>query len=198
MHGVYSVPPNSSFHQTWRKVARAGEFRRRASNMRLLIILLCFYVPLECGARTIMVPFTSGEPIALSKEQLPQLFSQCSRSAPHPTEILGVPTKEEIRDLELRLERYIAEIYEAGKPAPPSVTFARQYVAYRVGGNRKIYGNFFPDTLVCEHSKGQATVVCDGGPAFWGIVYDPLSKQFEQFEMNGPNMTPTSIERDGL
>jgi hypothetical protein len=143
-------------------------------------------VPLECVARTIAIPFTSGDPIVLPKEQLPQLFSQCSRQAPHPTEILGVPTDEEIRNLELPLQRYIAEIYEAGEPAPPNITFARQYVAYRVGSNTKIYGNFFPATLVLAHPKGQATVVCDGGPAFWGIVYDPLSKKFEQLEMNGP------------
>jgi len=154
--------------------------------MRFLLVFLCLFVPLECGARTIAIPFTSGDPIVLPKEQLPQLFSQCSRPAPHPTEILGVPTDEEIRNLELPLQRYIAEIYEAGKPAPPSITFARQYVAYRVGSNRKIYGNFFPATLVRSHPKGQATVVCDGGPVFWGIVYDPLSKKFEQLEMNGP------------
>jgi len=89
--------------------------------------------------------------------------------------------------LELRLERYIAEIYEAGKPAPANVTYARQYVSFQVEGKRKIYGNFFPASLARSHPKGQAVVICDGGASFWGIVYDPGSKKFEQLEMNGPS-----------
>jgi hypothetical protein len=156
------------------------------SQMRLCLLIVGLITALACGATSIVVPFTDGEPILLSKDKLPILFHQCSRQAPDPSAILGVPITAEVDELESGLERYIAEQYEAGKQAPPTATYARQYAAYRVDNQRKIYGNFFPRSLANEaRRRGNAVVVCDGGPAFWGIVYDPVSKRFEQLEMNG-------------
>jgi hypothetical protein len=158
-----------------------------ASQMRLCLLILGLVTALACGATTILVPFTTdGEPIQLSEDKLPLLFHQCSRQAPQPSVILDVPTIAEVNELESGLARYILEVYKSGKPAPPSGTYARQYAVYWVGNQRKLYGNFFPQSLASGvRREGNAVVVCDGGPAFWGIVYDPVSKQFEQLKMNG-------------
>lgn len=151
------------------------------------LLLLALLLPAICYSRTVATPFTEGEPVEISAGERLGLFQQCSRQAPQPEEILGNPTAAEVRELEPLLERYLAVVYEAGKAAPPTATYARQYVAYRVGTRRKIYGNFFPRALANEARRKEiAVAVCDGGPAFWGVVYDPLSKQFEQLELNGP------------
>jgi hypothetical protein len=161
--------------------------------MRLYLLILLLLVPAVCNSRSISAgpPFTDGAPIPLSTKELPKLFKQCSRPAPQPEEILGTPSSDEVSEMETKLYRHISEIYEAGKVGtpirPPFVTYARQYVKFRVGDKQFIYGNFFPVSLAKEvRRKGYAVGVCDGGPVFWGAVYDLQSKQIEQLEFNGP------------
>jgi hypothetical protein len=68
----------------------------------------------------------------LSMEELPQVFKQCSRLTPKSDEILGAPSPDEVSEMEVKLSRYLSEIYEAGKIGmpvlPPPITYARQYV----------------------------------------------------------------------
>src|SRR5262245_16964020 len=118
--------------------------KKRPSKMRHSVLFLALLISAVCYSRTAAPPLTEGEVIPISAEERSRLFQQCSRQAPQPEEVLGGPTAAEIRELEPLLERHLAVIYEAGKAAPPSATYARQYVAYRVGNRRKIYGNFFP------------------------------------------------------
>jgi hypothetical protein len=56
--------------------------------------------------------------------------------------------------------------------------------------------NAFPHTLGDPEPNGppgfrrfdwhrQVVGVCDGGPAFFGVEYDPATKRFSHFEFNG-------------
>ena len=48
--------------------------------------------------------------------------------------------------------------------------------------NTLIYPADFPDYL---DEKSRPVVVCDGGPAFWGIVFDPEANLFLDLKVNG-------------
>jgi hypothetical protein len=62
--------------------------------------------------------------------------------------------------------------------------YYRQYVGVVVGGRKLIYVNG-----ICVKPSSDWTRkledFCDGGACFWGVLYDPASGEFSQFEMNG-------------
>jgi hypothetical protein len=64
----------------------------------------------------------------------------------------------------------------------------RQYVGLVRGGRRYIYGNFIPrnDRPPDEFDwRRTVTMVCDGGPAFFGLEWDVAGRRFTHFAFNG-------------
>lgn len=74
----------------------------------------------------------------------------------------------------------------------------RQYAGFVQNGHRLIYVNGFPDDaaemfaegkiVTCaDHIRWQyrAIVTCDGGPSFYGMEYDPQTRQFQHLQFNG-------------
>lgn len=122
-------------------------------------------------------------PVAGSK-----LLAQCSRSAPNGATEYWEPTNSEITELERVLPRFLVSQRELGVRVPPlSHSYNRQYVGFVEGGQRFIYGNFYPRDI--PFLKGESTspiIVCDGGHDFWGIVYRVDTREFEEPKMNGP------------
>jgi hypothetical protein len=128
------------------------------------------------GAGTFILPADAGR----------SLLGQCSRDAPANVSQFWDPSGEQIRRLEFLLPKYVGN--DAGQKLriPDNVEYHRQYVGIVVNGKRLIYGNFypanFPDYL---DEKSKPVVVCDGGPAFWGIVFDPEANVFLDLKVNG-------------
>ena len=54
-----------------------------------------------------------------------------------------------------------------------------------VAGRRLIYVNAFPPQVGLKDWKSRLVSVCDGGPSFWGIQFDPTDHKFFDLEMNG-------------
>lgn len=155
--------------------------------MRYIATAFLFVFPLLCVARTLLQPVFVGEPLILSLKEAPKLFKQCSRTAPVPTKILAPPLPVEIEELEIVLSRHIAIEYEAGRESPlEDMPYSRQYVAFLEGGNRKIYGNYFPSGAVSNRWAGGAFTSCSGGKKFWGAVFVSDTKKIERIEFNGP------------
>jgi hypothetical protein len=69
----------------------------------------------------------------------------------------------------------------------------RQYAGFISSGRKIIYVNALPrrDTESQmpdeppEDWKHKALVMCDGGPQFFGVEYDPQTKAFSNFAFNG-------------
>jgi len=106
------------------------------------------------------------------------------------------PSAKEVDELEVSLAKYLEQREKAGKPNPPTdATYHRQYVGFvSTAGSihhseRFIYGNFYPDYALqhgaADSESRQAFGVCDGGSAFWGIVYRVSAKTFEDPQFNG-------------
>ena len=166
-------------------------------RLALLLALATSLVSIA-AAQSFRFP-TSGRfilPPSLGKK----LLDQCSR--PVPTMIIEFwqPSEKEIDVLEVSLAKYLEQREKDGKSIPPKGLYHRQYVGFvsQVGSvhnsERFIYGNFYPDAKEIlsdwrdgrprDEAKGPMDI-CDGGPAFWGIVYQVSTKTFEAPEFNG-------------
>ncbi len=124
-------------------------------------------------------------PITL--DEAPRLFEQCSRSAPNPDGEFWIPSKTEINRLEAELA---AQITKYRRTINDPRTFERhyrgQYVGFVRANTRYIYASYSPDAYWPSHlPSGKALVVCDGGPNYWGIVYNPATGQFSELQTNG-------------
>jgi hypothetical protein len=53
-------------------------------------------------------------------------------------------------------------------------------------GTQLIYGNYYPgDEDLFKYESTRAVTICDGGPDFWGVVYNPTFHTFRDFSFNG-------------
>jgi hypothetical protein len=125
----------------------------------------------------------------VAHEKADEIFRQCSRGAPEHDSELWTPSRIQIAELELALPKYLANRNGLGKSTPPkSVAYVRQYVGFARSGVRLIYANFLPEELKYPPAELRARpiVMCDGGSVFWGIVYNPATRAFEEPQFNGP------------
>ena len=116
-----------------------------------------------------------------------KLLDQCSRDAPDLGEGTWQPGGADIRALEERLApALIAEGAKADpdwSPAPRG--WVRQYVGIVRGGRRLVYGSFFPSEAKVDRFWRKPLLVCDGGPAFFGVEYDVAAARFTHIAFNG-------------
>jgi hypothetical protein len=47
--------------------------------------------------------------------------------------------------------------------------------------------NAFPRSMIYDAKdwRTRALIICDGGSAFWGVVFDPADNSFHDFDSNG-------------
>lgn len=123
-------------------------------------------------------------------------LQQCSRSVPEHVTGTWLPTRAQILELEARLPAALWNV--VSKRESPiflwqHAPIGRQYGGLIVGDRKVIYVNAFPilrDKLSGDpfpsgdHSK-KPVLMCDGGPNFFGVEFDPATNTFEDFEFNG-------------
>ncbi|HEX4586151.1 MAG TPA: hypothetical protein VH183_15080 [Burkholderiaceae bacterium] len=134
------------------------------------------------GTGTFILPVDAGR----------SLLKQCSRDTPANVSQFWNPSAQQIEKLESLLPKYVRDGANPRSSIPGNVEYHRQYVGIVVNGKRLIYGNFYPadvlyPTSVFDHfdEKSTPVVVCDGGPVFWGVVFDPESNAFLDLRVNG-------------
>jgi len=119
----------------------------------------------------------------LAPEHGPGLTGQCSRSAPRPQSYWAAD-RSTVGEAERRLTTISGmEREQIGDP----LDTLRQYVGVVVDGHRYLYLNALPksESAHIRKSLDQPIMVCDGGPHFWGALYDPDKAVFLDVEGNG-------------
>ncbi|WP_237717940.1 hypothetical protein [Dyella japonica] len=118
------------------------------------------------------------------------LLKQCSRGVPHASNA-WTPSRDQLSDLESHLPQLSELAARQRLPqsiGDPKASF-RQYVGIVVDHHRYIYINAIAASDVTSpHAPDPHVtpmIVCDGGSAFWGALYDPESKTFSQLDANG-------------
>jgi hypothetical protein len=141
----------------------------------------------DIGCRTIL---TGREAIIV--------LNQCSRMRPEHDSLSWTPSKADIDTLE---HLYPSAVGSLGAPRPGKSCF--QYAGFTHEGKRYIYVNAYPrdfadagsfvpfntsddssDTSDVDWSR-KAMVICDGGPAFFGMIYDVAGHSFSDLSFNG-------------
>ncbi len=132
------------------------------------------------------ISFPESGKFVLSPTTGPQLFKQCSRSAPEGVVDFWQPSAVEITELELLLVGNLEAREKRSARVPPSGSYNRQYLGFTKNRVRFVYGNFYKSgSTYATNEKTVPHMVCDGGPAFWGIVFRVDKKQFDEPSFNG-------------
>jgi hypothetical protein len=157
------------------------------------ILLLCAIAAAEPSlAQSLEIKLPGAGTFILPDHAGRSLLKQCSRDTPANVSQFWNPSTQQIQKLESLLPKYLRDGADPRRSIPSNVEYHRQYVGIVVNGKRLIYGNFYPadvlyPTSVFDHLDERSTpvVVCDGGPAFWGVVFDPESNAFLDLRVNG-------------
>ncbi len=124
-------------------------------------------------------------PLPLKAEQAPELLKPCWGGGPIPEGELWLPTAVEVAALETRLEKHMATIKLGNRGTPAAGVQSRgQYVGFMRGEVKHIYASYVP-ARDFSWANGNAIIVCDGGPSFWGIVYNTATGQFSDLKVGG-------------
>lgn len=109
---------------------------------------------------------------------------QCSR--PNPSyDILRLLPASDIRLTNENLGKLALMKDRDGRVARPLNEYVYQYVGIVDKGVNKVYVNAImppPDQIIWQK---QALIMCDGGDRAFGAVFNPQSKSFSNFEING-------------
>jgi len=111
----------------------------------------------------------------------------CSRPGPGKVEGGWVPTANDVATLEAELTD-ISKLQSGGAvrtTISDPFRFYRQYVGIVLSGWRLIYVNAFAPDSVLKGWQIRLLNVCDGGSAFWGLLFDPLTGRFSDLKTNG-------------
>lgn len=125
--------------------------------------------------------------VVLPGRMVSTMLHQCSRQSPAIGESNWRPGADDILALEHLLPK--ALMAQAAKSDPdwssaPS-GWRRQYVGIVLNGRRLIYGNFVPKDVEAGPWRTYPEIVCDGGPRFFGVVYDVAAHRITNVAFNG-------------
>ncbi len=153
-------------------------FKSQVTVTALAILLFAW------GARADLKQWT-----VLAPEYATAVTQQCSRNSPDDFEATWMPTEEDIAELEERLQTVETTQSTAcclpGRSVVGVENYYRQYIGIVVESRKLIYINAFRRGTETENWDSEPVVYCDGGDLFWGVFYDPETKEFFDLAFNG-------------
>jgi hypothetical protein len=155
-----------------------------------------FLAAAVASASAAALPVLDARPaIVFSESRAKDLLQQCSRYTPQHVQGFWKPNAAQIKELEARLPAALARAWPAWADRLKPFKIGRQYGGLIVSGRKVIYVNGYQAEVSdfdgsdiaywSKDSKNRAVAVCDGGPTFFGAVYDPEERTFRDFSFNG-------------
>ena len=123
-----------------------------------------------------------------------QMLKQCSRDAPEKGDGTWQPSLSDVRQFELLLKAELPRQIDGVSWTLPSerdqlqkfpAGFWREYVGITRQGRQYIYGNFGPVAAGDAAPKDGPTMICDGGPVFFGAQFETNFKTVSSWAFNG-------------
>ena len=101
-------------------------------------------------------------------------------------------TAHDVVELERALPSALQAALARSSYSPDDVIFgpesyARYFAAYDAAGRAMIYGSFVPlaDDAERRASWDAYSLLCDGGPAYFGVEYDVEARKITRISFNG-------------
>lgn len=131
----------------------------------------------------------------MDSSQAHEILHQCSRGTPDKIKQYWKISDQDVKMLEKNFTK-ISELGGTGCCVTgfrlgPLKNFGFQYLGVMIKERKYIYINAFPIGEVQEFRKNghdpsrESVTVCDGGPAFWGALFDIETNQFSELSFNG-------------
>ena len=156
--------------------------------MRPALLLLALSIA-ACTPAGAALP---ADAVVLPETMARSLLGQCSRQSPEVGEATWQPAEADILALEAALPAALrAQPPRAGGEDLARVPqgWRRQYVGIVRAGRRFVYGNFVPIDATShgepDRWRREPIIVCDGGPAFFGVEYDVQGRGITHLAYNG-------------
>ena len=130
----------------------------------------------------------------LSMEYGEKLIKQCSRFSVEKVDGFFNIVESEITDLEVNFKKLYklksTNCCNKGYKISDLKHYGYQYVGVIVNGEKYIYINAFDIEssemfLNSDDWKTKPLIICDGGPSYWGVLYNIKKKKFKDLSMNG-------------
>ena len=134
---------------------------------------------------TSLVSGKSGKRFAvLPRSEARRVLSLCSRYGVPKVDGSWEPTKADIDGLESLLP-HISKLRSTEGLVGLRVAHPTGYYRQYVGERRLIYVNAFSDEKPPSDWLTKLVNYCDGADAFWGVLYDPTTREFSELNTNG-------------
>ncbi|XWN36142.1 MAG: hypothetical protein ROO71_09260 [Balneola sp.] len=139
-----------------------------------------------------------------SRENTPELLKQCSRWVPYVTATWKIndesieKLKSDFTQITMVKEKIYRDstnsIYFEGRSISNLSEYDYQIGGVNVDGTQYLYLNAFPEDYLDDWPTNVISIpdlntdpikVCDGGSSFWGILYNPKTREFSELSING-------------
>ena len=152
---------------------------RRPAPLFLLALTACAHAPLAPGRYAV-----------LPASEAAAAVEQCSRWTPKITggwELTAADAEQVEQALRRNSRLRATECCFLGARMPDPDGYYRQYAGVIYEGKRYVYVNAFAMRTVSNaawrtHAFNR---FCDGGSAFWGVLYDPATGRMSHLAFNG-------------
>jgi hypothetical protein len=154
---------------------------------RILACIVLAALVHDTNAQPMPITFVNEPPGILRGSDRAKVLRQCSRPTPNGVIKFWTPSPRDVQELEEALSSYLrsAQLDRSTKPRL-GAEYGRQYVGIVRNGEKLIYGNFYFNLDRMYNGRAnRAFVICDGGNAFWGVVFDPKTRIFSELYVNG-------------
>lgn len=138
-------------------------------------------------------PLSSEHAVLLPLAEASHVLQQCSRSSPQPFNGAWTVSPALVVQVERDLPKISAltsqDCCSKGMSVADPRSYYRQYAGVIIGGVNYIYVNAFRNHFNNRDKlnwRSKAMLACDGGTSFWGVLYNPATRQFSQLSFNGP------------
>jgi hypothetical protein len=165
-------------------LGRASESNYHAP-VRLAFMVVSFLV---ASVGCTVLPLPAGRSTLLPESAAHAVVQQCSRPAPTAIDGTWVPDEATLAELDRqipRVARMSATCCTVGLKLRSVSDSYVQYVGIVLNGRRYIYVNGVRGSEPPPNWRHIPVMACDGGSYFWGALYDPETRRFSEFAVNG-------------
>jgi hypothetical protein len=123
--------------------------------------------------------------VILKPEHAPKLVKNCNPEIPPDITGYWMPSIADAQEM----EKFLPDFLLLGPIHRQFSDYYRQYVGVIAGGRKLVYVSAFhlpSEWQAHSHWRTSPVTVCDGGSDYWRVSFDPQTKQFSHWDVNGP------------
>jgi hypothetical protein len=163
--------------------------------VKKIILSLLITATIHFVAKAQSLEFHPALSVVMDSVYGKEVLHQCSRNTPQNISKFWIPDSTDISLLENNFNK-VYTLYCQKCEKQDLNTDAFQYVGIIIDHEKYIYVNAFHGNITDSATYEQKVsakkalakypiVICDGGPQFWGVLFNIKTKEFSDLQFNG-------------